>query len=90
MGKAFGLVLMLIALYVGMTIYADGIENAFGGALAPVQPAQSRDTPIATHLTPAAELADPPAERERRVWITDAVREQVSSDLESGASRRGY
>ena len=88
MGKALGLVLMLIALYIGMTIYTQGIDQAFGGALAPVQPASNRETPLATHLTPAAQLAEPPAERERRVWITDAVREQVSADLKAGARRR--
>jgi hypothetical protein len=81
---------MLIALYIGMTIYTDGLENAFGGALAPIQPLQMRDSSGATGLTPAAQEGDAPAERERRVWITDAVREQVTSDLESGARRRGY
>ena len=90
MGRLFGLVLMLISLYIGMTLYTEGIEHAFGGALAPIQPVQKRDTPIATDLTPAAELADAPAEPERRVKITDAVRDQVTSDLESGARRRGY
>lgn len=88
MGKALGLVLMLIALYIGMTIYTQGIDQAFGGALAPVQSVRDRETPLATHLTPAAQLAEPPAERERRVWITDAVREQVSADLKAGARRR--
>jgi hypothetical protein len=81
---------MLVALYVGMTLYTQGLESAFGGAFAPIQPADGRDAPLATHLTPAAQLADGPSDRERRVWVTDAVREQVSSDLETGARRRGY
>lgn len=88
MGRALGLVLMLIALYIGMTIYTQGIDQAFNGALAPIRPASTRETPLATQLTPAAQLAEPPAERERGVWITDAVRERVSADLEAGARRR--
>jgi hypothetical protein len=92
MGKAFGLILMLIALYVGMAIYGEGIENAFGGAFAPLQPASQRDEPLATHLTPGAQMADAPSEprRRRRVPLTQAVRERVKADLDSGAKRRGY
>ncbi len=90
MGKFLGLVVMLAALYVGMTLYTKGIEGAFGGAFAPIEPGGNRDAPIATHLTPAAQLAEPPSERERRVWITDAIRDQVTSDLDAGARRRGH
>jgi hypothetical protein len=90
MGKFLGLVAMLVALYVAMTLYTKGIEAAFGGVFAPIEPANNRDAPIATHLTPAAQLAEPPSERERRVWVTDAVRERVTSDLDAGARRRGY
>ena len=90
MGKLFGLVAMLVALYIAMTLYTKGIEGAFGGAFGPIEPANNRDSPIATHLTPAAQLAEPPSERQRRVWITDAVRERVTSDLDEGARRRGY
>jgi hypothetical protein len=61
MGRFFGLVLMLVALYVGMTLYTQGLESAFGGAFAPIQPADGRDAPLATHLTPAAQLADGPS-----------------------------
>jgi hypothetical protein len=91
MGRAFGLVLILIAMYIGMTIYTKGIESSFGGALAPIRPAGQRETPLATGLTPAAQFEDTgPADRERKLMITDAVREQVTSDLRSGARRRGY
>ena len=90
MGRAFGLVLILVALYVAMTVYSEGVESAFGGAFAPIQPAATRDAPLATSLTPAAQFeAAAPTDRERRVWVTDAVREQVTSDLRAGAKRRG-
>jgi hypothetical protein len=90
MGKAFGLILMLAALYVGMTIYAEGLESAFGGAFAPIEPANEREAPLATHLTPGAQFVNGPTDRERREWVTDTVRERVSADLEQGGRRRGY
>jgi hypothetical protein len=91
MAKAFGLVAILVAMYLGMTIYTKGLEQVFGGAFAPIQSPSDRDAPLATHLTPAAGLAETvPTDRERRVWVTDAVREQVSADLRSGAQRRGH
>jgi hypothetical protein len=91
MGRAFGLVLILIAMYVGMTLYTEGMEKAFGGVFAPIRPLDQRESPAATHLTPGAQFeASGPTDRERKVWVTDAVREQVTSDLRSGRQRRGY
>ena len=94
MGKAFGLVMMLIALYIGMQVYTKGAEQTLDTlhrSLEPVQPMAQRDTPLATGLTPAAELADAPSGGENRpIKITDAVRNQVSADLSLGAERRGY
>lgn len=89
MAKAFGLIMMLIALYIGMTIYTEGIENAYGGIFAPI--ATSDDgSPMATHLTPAAGMADAPTERRPRERITEAIRDRVTADLQEGARRRGY
>jgi hypothetical protein len=91
MGKAFGLVMMLIALYIGMTVYTKGFDQAYSQAFAPIQPMSQRENPLATDLTPAAGLADAPSGGENRpIKITDAVRNQVSADLSLGASRRGY
>ena len=87
MGKAFGLILMLISLYIGMSIYTKGIEHALGGAFAPIQPISQRDEPLATGLTPEAGIADEPSSPDRPVKITDAVRDRVSADLEAGARR---
>lgn len=86
MGRFFGLVLMLIAIYLGMTLYSEGLEGMLGSAFAPIE-SREGGTPRATHLTPAAQLADEPSGRGQRVWITDAVRDQVTSDLAAGASR---
>jgi len=90
MGKVFGWVAMLVALYLAMTLYTKGIEHAFDGAFAPIQPGDHREEPSATSLSPAAQLADAPSEPRRRVRLTEAVRERVTSDLEEGARRRGY
>src|SRR5262245_12079586 len=103
MGRIFGWVLLLAALYVGMTVYNEGIEHAFGGAFAPLEPIGQREEPSATALTPAAQMADAPSERRhataasedrpegaRRVPITEAVRQRVNADMANGARRRGY
>jgi hypothetical protein len=89
MGKAFGLVLMLISLYIGMTIYTKGIEQSFGGVFAPIEPMSQREAPLATGLTPAAGLADEPSGSDRPVMITDRVRNQVKADFATGARRLG-
>jgi hypothetical protein len=83
MGRAFGLVLMLVALYIGMQIYTGNIESL----TAPIRGTQ-RETPLATGLTDAAGMADSvPTDRERRVWVTDVVRERVTADMARGARR---
>jgi hypothetical protein len=87
MARAFGLVLLLISLYIGMEIYTKGIEHTLGSAFAPIQPIAQRETPLATGLTPAAGLADEPSAPDRPVKLTDRVRDQVSADLAAGARR---
>lgn len=94
MSKAFGLIAILIALYIGMTIYTEGLENALGGVFAPIEPHGDSGTPLATNLTPVAGLADEPTREGGaaggHVRVTDAVRERVTQDLREGARRRGY
>ena len=89
MSKAFGLILMIIALYIGMTVYTKGMDRAYSDVFAPIASTEG-ERPLATHLTPAAGTANAPTERRRRVRVTDAVRERVSEDLDAGARRRGY
>jgi hypothetical protein len=91
MSKAFGLVLMLVSLYIGMTIYQKGLESAFGGAFAPLESVREDGGALASELTPAADFdASGPADRERKVRVTDAVRDRVNASLQAGARRRGY
>ena len=87
MGRAFGFVLVLAALYIGMQIYTGSVDSLLTRATAPIG-GTSRDTPLATGLTGAAGMADTvPTDRERRVWVTDVVREKVSADIARGARR---
>ena len=87
MGKGFGLIMMLAAMYFGMQVYTEGVENVWGGVFAPIQ-GSDRDAPLATHLSPAAQLADEPSSPSRpRVRITERVRQRVTADLEAGARR---
>ena len=90
MARMFGLVLLLISMYIGMQIYTDGAEQtmrSLHSALAPIQPMSQRETPLATGLTPAAGLADEPSAPDRPVKLTDRVRNQVTSDIAAGAAR---
>lgn len=87
MGKAFGLVVMLLALYIGMQIYTEGIDSLLGRVTSPIE-GTSREAPLATGLTAAAGMADAvPTDRERRVWVTDVVRDKVTADIARGARR---
>ena len=91
MAKTFGLVMMLVALYIGMTIYTKGIDQFVGNAFEPIQPGESRESAAATHLTPGAQIAAPPTERSRGgVRLADSVRDRVNKDMKKGARRRGY
>jgi hypothetical protein len=89
MSKAFGLIVMLLALYIGMTIYSEGVDRAYGGLFAPIASSE-RDSAPGAGLTPLAGMAEAPTEARRRVRVTDAVRERVSADIAAGAKRRGY
>jgi hypothetical protein len=87
MGRAFGFIVVLVALYIGMQIYTDGIDSLLTRVTSPVA-GTTRETPLASGLTGAAGLADTvPTDRERRVWVTDVVREKVSADIARGARR---
>jgi hypothetical protein len=78
MGKFFGIVLILAAIYVGFTIYSEGTENAFGGILSPVESVRDPGSFGATGLTPLAQEADVPAQpRSRAGPVTQGVRDRL-------------
>ncbi len=91
MTRAFGLIAILIALYIGMSIYTDGIDRTLGGIFATVEPVDGGEDPFATQLTPAAGRADAPsAPSQPRGRVTERVRDRVTADLQQAAQRRGY
>jgi hypothetical protein len=91
MSKMFGLILLLISMYLGMSIYTKGIEQTLDSAFAPIESSNHRENSPATHLTPGAQLAEEPSAPTRsRVLVTEQVRQRVTADLDHGASRRGY
>jgi hypothetical protein len=89
MSKFFGLIMMLAAMYVGMTLHAEGMEKAFGGVFAPIEPME-RDGSAAAALTGHAQAVDSPDGAGPSVRVTDRVRNRVTAHMEKGAERRGY
>ncbi len=87
MGKLFGLVSILIAMYIGMQIYTKGIDSLLGGALDPIESSERDSSAFGGHLTGGDVTM--PTERKRGP-ITEKVRDRVTADLERGAKRRGY
>ena len=87
MGRLFGLVSILVAMYIGMQIYTQGIDSVLGNALDPIESSERDSSSIAGHLTGGN--ATMPTERKRGP-ITQQVRDRVTGDLQRGADRRGY
>ncbi len=81
MTRAFGLIAILIAMYLGMSIYTDGIDRTLNGIFASVEPVDDRDDPLAD--SPSA----PPQPRQR---VTERIHDRVTADLQHAAQRRGY
>jgi hypothetical protein len=94
MGKLFAILLIVGAIWVGMEIYNEGTDKAFGGIFAPLESVRgNEDGSTAADLTPAAQEADVPSgartSRRGSVPITEHVRTRVSRDVQQGAARRG-
>ena len=87
MGRLFGLVSILVAMYLGMQIYTQGIESVVGTALDPIETSERDSSPFGGHLIGGDVTM--PTERKRGP-ITEQVRNRVTADLQRGAERRGY
>jgi hypothetical protein len=88
MAKAFGLILMLAAMYIGMTIYTQGLEQAFGGIFAPID-SQTEVDSNASALADEVTLhpQDDPSTVRRRIPITEQVRDRVNQHIQRGTAR---
>jgi hypothetical protein len=93
--RLFVILLIVAAVWVGMKIYNEGTDEAFGGIFAPLESVRgNEDGSTAADLTPAAQEADVPSEprtarRSGSVPITEGVRDKVTRDMQMGARRRG-
>ena len=85
MVKAFGLITMLIALYIGMSLYTKGMDQTYEAAFGPAEHESYQDTQV----TSRADRTEPSSPN-RRVMITDRVRQRVTSVIQEGARRRDY
>ncbi len=87
MGRIFGLVSILVAMYIGMQIYTKGIDSMLGSTLDPIEPSERDSSSFGGHLTGGDVTM--PTERKRGP-ITQKVRDKVTADLQRGAERRRY
>ena len=52
MGKAFGILMIVLGIYVGLELYTVGMQNAFGGIFVKmgIEPAPTPDAPTQTPM----------------------------------------
>ena len=72
MGRIFGILLMVIGLWVGAEVYTEGVDGAFGGRLAFLVegegesgPADTRTTGVRVHDAVSSARAEADARREK-------------------------
>ena len=87
MGRLFGLVSILIAMYIGMQIYTKGLDSMLGSTFDPIESSERDSSSFGGQLTGGDVTM--PTERKRGP-ITQKVRDKVTADLQRGAERRGY
>lgn len=86
MGKLFGIVSILVAMYIGMQIYTKGMDGTLDRAFGAIE-ASERDS-SASGSAPTGSDATAPTERTPG-RLTERVRDKVTLDLQRGAARSG-
>jgi len=97
MAKIFGLLLIVAGVYVGLTLYDEGIDHAFGGLFArsstsPTSTALplERDAPGAADRAADARVAGGSSSGSYRSGaVTQRVRERVTGAVDQGSRRAG-
>ena len=84
MGKVFGLILMVVAIYVGLTYYTEGMDEATPGEPAAIANEPAR---AAAPSGNASSSRRPSIAGSRRPPITQRVRTRVQSAVDEGARR---
>ncbi len=85
MGRVFGLLLIVLGIYLGVTVYEKGVDAAFGGVFA-----RSRPETAPGAATDAAGDAPTSARRPGTVSpgaVTQRVRQRVTGAIQEGARR---
>jgi hypothetical protein len=83
MAKVFGLLLIVLGIYLGITVYEEGVDAAFGGVFG------RSEAPVAEETAPDDE-GRPPAEPRpgaRPGAVTQRVRERVNAAVQEGVRR---
>ncbi len=70
MGRIFGILLIVVGVWVGAEVYTEGVHGAFGGRLAFLAegedgPADARTTGVRVHDAVSSARAEADARRER-------------------------
>jgi hypothetical protein len=89
MGKVFGIVLFVLAIWVGLTVYDQGVDRAFGGLFAGSKQEAPHRVAATTPAAPDDSESDEPEGSARPAPITERVRERVTGSMEQGARRAG-
>ncbi len=88
MGKVFGIGLMVGILYIALTLYTEGSEQAFGGAFSTFARTNEEEATEILGQTSAYLREDPSDASSRPIPITRAVRERMNEHMETAQKRR--
>jgi len=97
MGKVFALLLIAVGVYVGLTVYDEGVDRAFGGLFARSSASTTqaavpleRDDPGAADRAADARIARESSPGSYRAGaVTTRVRERVTGAVDEGSRRAG-
>jgi hypothetical protein len=88
MERYIGWALILGLSYVAMTVYTEGIDEAFGGALAGMSRTTEAEAEAILGQTSAYTSDVPEGSTRKSVPITDAVRDRVVGHMNTAEERR--
>ena len=87
--KVFGALLLIVAISVFLTIREEGVENAFGGALAPLASASEETSAAPLAGLAFSEVPTSGTSHAQYEKLTDRVRDRVNSAMRSAEGRAG-
>ncbi len=87
MKKCFGWMLILGMIYIAMTLYTEGTDEAFGGVFAGMSRTTASEAEAILSHTSAYTEDVPEGSSRKAVPITDAVRDRVTRHMKTAAQR---